>query len=322
MRFAEALEQGKTEFGTPDRVVKTRISCIFIFGEKVLKVYNHETTFFADLLNFEPRKAFYIEDFFYNNTAAPEIYLHLWGVQERDSAFTLVPPSAGEDFVIEMSKIDDSQTFTKLLNENKLSKEQIEAFVVSLVDTLATLTRERKEQLAPLYEQGLLSIMQGNAQSLHDWMISVPEVPKEMSDKVYTLLSKGLTEEAYFSDKGTPLCAAIDNNCDNLILLNGHPSFIDIMPPMVVWRLVDEYATLSRLIVDAEVLGGKDLGDAARAAYAKYQRSIPERVRVMHELRAASIQWPYRYMLKQEDLAQKFGVYAEAKIKELEQLLN
>lgn len=325
MRFAEALEQGLVpEFGKPEKVVVTHISRIYLFAGRVLKIYNHEIAFFADLATFESRKAFYSEDFFYNNTAAPEIYLHLWGVQERNGAFTLVPPNMGEDFVIEMSRIDDSQTLTKLLINNSLTKDQAGLFVDSLVDTLAVLTKERRDPLRGLFDKGLYEIIKGNTKSLHEWMLGIPEnIPKEQSDKVFDLLSQGLEKEPYFKNAlAKDLAAAIDNNCDNLLLLNGRPSFIDIMPSMVVWRVVDEYATVSRVIIDLEVLGNQELGEAARAAYAKYQRGIPPIARLMHELRAACIQWPYRYMLKQDNLAKKYSEHAQKTMIELETLLK
>lgn len=324
MRFAEALEGGKTQFGVPENIITTLVSKIFIFENTVLKVYKHETFFFADLHSYESRKIFYGEDFFYNNTAAPEIYTHLWGVQERDGVFSFVPFSAGEDFVIEMSRIDDSKTFTKLLINNQLTKSDIEGFVEALVATVRTLTRERRDQLDFLFHKGLLEIMRENTKSLHDWMLSqAPRVPKDDCDTVYELLTRVLESEVYFKDiQPTELSCAIDNNCDNLILLNGKPSFIDIMPPMVVWRVVDEYATVSRLIVDVEALAGPELGEVARATYARYGDVLPPAVRLMHEIRAAGIQWPYRYMLGQDAVAERFGVYTKKKIEELRGLLQ
>jgi aminoglycoside phosphotransferase family enzyme len=323
MRFVEALEAGTTEFGVPDRVITTFVSKLFIFGDRVLKIYKHDTYFFADLLNFESRREFFTEDFFYNNTAAPEIYLHLWGVKKTGGVFSLVPPSLGVDFVIEMSKIDDTQTLTKLLLTKKLSENHVVAFIDSLVDTLKTLTRERREKMNDLYEKGLLDIMRENTKSLEDWMhTQESKVQREDTAMVYSTLSKALERELYFKNIHIDeLSAAIDNNSDNLILLNGKPSFIDIMPPMVVWRVVDEYATVARLIVDIEVLGTKELGDCARAAYAKYRRKIPLVVTLMHEIRAAAIQWPYRYMLGQDDIAERFASYTRKKETELRALL-
>jgi aminoglycoside phosphotransferase family enzyme len=229
----------------------------------------------------------------------------------------------GEDFVIEMSKIDDTKTLTKLLINSELTKDHAEAFIETTIDILAVLTKERREQLSHLFDKSLAEIMRENIQSLHTWMLGqAPKVPKEDSDNIFELLSKALENEPYFTNIETNgLSVAIDSNCDNLILLNGKPSFIDIMPPMIVWRVVDEYMTVSRLIVDIEALGSKELGDATRAAYAKYQRNLPPIARLAHELRAAGIQWPYRYMLKQDDLAEKFGQYTRAKMAELRALL-
>ena len=262
MRFSEALENGSTEYGKPERVVITFVSKLFFFGEKVFKVYKHEDFFFADLLSFETRKEFYREDFFYNNTAAPEIYLHLWGIKEVEGSFTFVPPTFGEDFTIEMSTIDDSQTLTHLLIAERLNSEDPTLLVDALIDTLTTLTRERRTQLEHLFSKGLYQIMREDIESLHTWMYGAqPHISKEQTDSLSALLLEAIEKESYFKNASIDsLTVAIDNNSDNLLLLNGKPSFIDIMPPMVIWRVADQYATISRTIVDCEILGNTKLG--------------------------------------------------------------
>jgi aminoglycoside phosphotransferase family enzyme len=323
MTFTEALKAGQTKYGEPDKVVTTHISNVFIFGEKVLKVYKQENFFFADLLTFESRKAFYEEDFFWNNTASPEVYLNLWGVRTVEGQYMFVSSEQGEDFVIEMSKIDDSKTLTKILLNGELTDTLAVDFIDSQVDTLATLTRERRQKLNHLFQRGLLEIMKDNTQSLFDWMLTEPKVSREDAETVKTLLMEGLEREIYFKSFSiSDLSAAFDNNCDNLIVVNDKPSFIDILSPMEVWRVVDEYATISRTIVDIEVLQGEQVGLIARNTYSKYGRNIPKVAMLMHELRAAAIQWPYRYMIKQDDLAIKFGVYTKNKMQELKNEMN
>lgn len=318
MKFSEALTSGGTKYGLPDRVITTLVSDVFIFGEKVLKVYKKENFFFADLDNFASRKAFYEEDFFWNNVASPEVYLHLWGVKFEENKFELVPFGLGEDFVIEMSKIDDSQTLTKILLRSELTKKNTEDFIDALVDALENLTKERRQKLNHLFERGLKKIMLDDIQSLYDWMLTESRVTKLDSDAVRDLLIEAVHTEPYFSstDMGS-LSAAFDNNCDNLILIDGKPSFIDILSPMEEWRVVDEYATVSRTIVDIEVLQSGELGKLARAKYEEYGRDIPIIAKLTHELRAAAIQWPYRYMIKQGDIAEKFGEYTKNKMREL-----
>ncbi len=325
MDLLEALKTGTVaEYGMPERAITTVISQLFIYKEKVVKVYKKEPFFFADLSNAVSRKEFVFEDFFWNNTAAPEIYRHLWGVVEKGGSLTLVPATQGEDFIIEMSRIDDSKTLTKLLSNASLRPELTAQFVDALVDILGVLTKERSAQLKHLFDKGLYAIMQEDIKSLRSWLYDSSEhIPKQTTDEIIEVLLRAFEKEPYFTSIDTlQLSAAIDNNSDNMLLVDGRPSFIDIMPPMDIWRVVDEYATISRLFVDIEVLGNKKLGDVARAAYAKYQRDIPPVACLMHELRAACIQWPYRYMLKQDDVAKKFGEYAQKKMAELETALS
>lgn len=318
MTFREALVAGQTEYGTPEKVATTFVSQVCIFKEKVLKVYKHEEFFFADLKGFKSRKAFYEEDFFWNNNASPEIYLHLWGIKEQDGVYELVPPSMGEDFVIEMSRIDDSFLLTKILQRGELTADQAEGFVVSLVDTLATLTRERRSKLDHLFQRGLYSIMVENTKSLHDWMLSEEQFDTNVAQDIADTLYEGLEKIPYFKEyPNEELSAAIDVNCDNLILLDGKPSYIDILSPMEVWRVVDEYASIARPITHIEAIQGLEMGKVARDAYAKFGRNIPKAAMLMHEVRGSAIQWPYRYMLGQPDLAKKFEKYTLQKLEEL-----
>ena len=324
MKFSEALAQGRIpEFGKPDRIVTAHISKVCIFGDRAFKVYNHEKHFFADMSDFQARKSFYTEDFFWNNVAAPEIYLHLWGVTQTNDSFKLVPPGMGEDFAIEMTAIDDSKTLTNLLLQHELTAVHAAAFVDTLVDTLATLTKERKEEMDDLHARGLFGLMEDNIDSLYKWMCDVEHIERDDTENVRSLLSQAITRDAYFSNTSPEtLVAAIDVNSDNLVLCGDRPSFIDIMPPMRIWRVVDEHATLFRFFVDLEVMGNIELRAAAETAYAKYNRDIPPVAACAHELRAACIQWAYRYMLCQNDLAEKFGTYAKHKQAELAQLLT
>ncbi len=322
MDLMQALEVGTVgTYGKPERVITTVISKLFICGDTVLKVYKHEPFFFADLTDFNSRKEFIFEDFFWNNTTAPEVYRHLWGVKRQNGTSSLVPPTMGEDFIIEMSRIDDTQSLTKLLIDNTLTPAQVKQFIDVLVDTLAVLTRERRERLGHLFKKGLLQIMTEDVESMHLWLYDAqPYVTKKEADDIAGILRRAVAQEAYFAS-ATELGAAIDNNSDNLLLVDGHASFIDIMPPMVIWRVVDEYATIARTIVDIEVLGNHNLSAAARTAYAHYGRTLPPVAALVHEIRGACIPWSYRHNLNQNETAEKFGSYAKEKVQELKNLL-
>ncbi len=323
MHASEAFTSGKVAgLGLPDRVVTPHISKIFIFGARVFKHYNHQKYFFADLTNSDERTEFITEDFFWNNAAAPEVYRHLWGLKQDagGEGFSLVPHTEGEDWVIEMSLIDDSLTLTKLLSGGLLKLEHVRPFISTIVDTLATLTIERRNKLSFLYEKPLNQIVKEDIENLYVWMLdTAPRIPKEHSERLKSVLFKAIDVEPYFKNAGKEQYrAAIDANSDNLLWLDGSPSMIDIMPPRVSWRIVDEYATVSRTIVDIEVLGTSALAEIARASYASFGRELPPTAKLVYEVRAAGIQWAYRHMLNQEELAEKFGIYTLKKLAELE----
>jgi aminoglycoside phosphotransferase family enzyme len=320
MKYSEALAQGITEFGVPNRIVSTLISDVFFFGDKVIKVYKHNKHFFADLSSFESRKAFYEEDFFWNNTASPQIYLRLVGIKTNDHS--LVPLSEADDFFIEMKKIDDTQTLTKLLLRKEITVELAQAFIVRQVSVLKELTIQRREKLDYLFQRSLSTIMKDNTQSLFDWMSTVSDIDRGYVEEIRQLLSQAITTDDYFNKEDRyQLSAAFDNNCDNLLVIAGTPCFIDILSPMETWRVVDEYATISRTIVDLEVLHSLGLGQVARKTYSRYSGDISRVAMLAHELRAAAIQWPYRYMINQEDVAVLYGKYTMSKMVELRQEL-
>lgn len=292
---------------TPERTITTVISNLYVYPDKVRKVYKKEKFFFADLSNSVAREEFIREDFFWNNIAAPGIYRKL--VEENG------------DLVIEMTRIDDTHSLTKLALSGALTAKHVEQFIDALVDILDVLTRERRSDLAYLFDKGLQTIMLEDLVSMREWLYDAgPYITKKEADYIVDTLRRATEQEPYF-ESGI-LCASIDSNSDNLLLLDGRASFIDIMPPMPIWRVVDEYATVARTVVDVEVLAGKELGNVARAAYSTYGRDVPPIARLVHEIRGACIQWSYRYSLNQPNIATLFGHATKTKSAELQRLLG
>lgn len=322
MKLIEALEKGQMEeFGTPDKVIETAISKLFFFGDKVVKVYKHGKYFFANLDDLEPRRKFFQDDFFWNHTSSPEIYKELSGV--RNGTFEKVSVSEGDDFIILMNKIDGSATFTKLLAENKLSLEDTRQMSIELIELLRVLTDKKLKDFRHLTGMGWRQLWkEDTTDSLRPWLDMVNEhIPKAEAGRVMNTLEDASVKEKYFTNYDENLFAVvIDNNCDNLLFLDGKPSFIDIMPPKEGWRIADEFSTVVRTAVDAYVIGGSKHGNAVYETYRKYRADAPENVKLIYEVRAALIQWPYRHMLGQHDLAEKFKDYVLPKIEQLKTL--
>lgn len=312
MPLTEVFESGRVDgLGLPERVITAHLSKLYVFGTRIFKVYKHETYFFADLTNAGARKKFIAEDFWWNNAAAPEIYQHLWGIEAQENSFALVPHSEGQDLAIEMLVIDDSRTLTKLLLAGEYTPAYASECIRSLVDVLRELTRTQRPLLPALFKKHLSVIMKEDIGNLHEWMSHTKEIGHNETERFATALYGAIESEPYFVDASPEAySAAIDANSDNLIVLNEKPSMIDILPPRESWRVVDEYATVARPIVDMEVHGAGEAARAAREAYVALASPLPERACIVHEARAAGIQWAYRYMLKQPELAEKYATHA------------
>ena len=69
MQLYEALQQNKVKgFSKPEKEIETMISRVFVFENSAVKVYKWENFFFADLSDYEYRKKFYQDDFYWNNS--------------------------------------------------------------------------------------------------------------------------------------------------------------------------------------------------------------------------------------------------------------
>ena len=141
-------------------------------------------------------------------------------------------------------------------------------------------------------------------------------------DEVYSMLEKVREislKEPYFTPYDPNLLSIqADNNCDNFLFLDGKPHLIDSMPPKEVWRVFDEAAIIARTAVDAYVLGTEKLGDAVYTAYEKYRTGITPSARILYEINAGMIQWPYRHMIGQHEVAEKFRAHVLKRLDELQ----
>ena len=234
-----------------------------------------------------------------------------------------MPPNIGEDFLIEMVKVDDTQTLCRLLQNQTLTPETTEAFIHMLVDRVTTLTRERKEKLQDIFSQGLYEVLKADIKTLHNWLSEQPTIGVENAEAVVKLLCESLRTVPYFKAASeTDMVAAFDNNLENLLLLDEKPSCMDILLPMRIWRVADEYAVISRTIVDIEVLAGKGLSDVARQAYVSYGRMPDPLVQMTHETRAGAIQWAGRAYNNKPEMAKKYEVYTKEKMAALRKGLD
>lgn len=321
MDLKTLIEQGT--LGKPEKVIKTLLSDLFFIGEKVIKVYKHKEAFYGDLSDSVFRKDFYIEDFFWNNSLAPEIYTRLVGVK-LNGEITETDVNNADDFYIEMKKIDSSQNLTNLFNKGKVSEEDITHLIKIMVVKIRELTREKQEKLKDIFSLGWQELIIQDIEDLREWMyLAAEHISKEKTNEYIDFIKKVAASNVYLKEcDNTKLVVSIDNNPDNVLILNGTPSFIDIMPPKPNWKVCEEFYNVTRTAVDCFVLGGESFGQTAYNAYREFGEEPKEIAKLLYEIRSSLIQWPLRHILGQHDLAEKYKKFTLSKIGLLELALK
>ena len=315
MTLLESFEQGKIlGFGMPSRVIDTILSKVFLFGDRVVKLYKHEKAFYGDLTDADFRKAFYAEDFYWNHFMSPEVYQKLVAV-------TL---DGTEDFYIEMAYVDGHQSLTTLLPAGKIDKRMMMKCIEELVKKLRSISVEHRVKLEPLFSRGVLSLHLESLEDLRAFAcMAEAYIPRHDADRMVDMLIERSKSDPYFSDNTRHhVSAAIDNNPDNILVINESVHFMDIMPPKENWRVADEYLTIARHVVDAFVLGGEDFGKSVHKECGKYREKISDTAMWIYEIRSGMIQWAYRHMLGQHDLAEKYREFTEKRVLELQGIKN
>jgi aminoglycoside phosphotransferase family enzyme len=313
MKLIDAIAQGLImEFGQPQQTIDTLMSKVFLFSDQAVKVYKHRQAFYGDLSELQFRQAFYKDDFFWNQQLAPDVYLHLGGVKINNGKIVLTDMlDEADDFYILMKKIDGQNNLTKLLQENKITALHLEALTTKIIDKQRLLTTKLRAELEPHFTGFNLATQLQDLEDLGKWGdLSKDYIDQAQMDDWIDALKTKITNLDYFNNFNQQLLTVgIDHNCDNFLIIDDQPSFIDIMPPKTSWRVNDELAGIARLSVDTLVLGNQTLSEVVYQTYANYRPLPDAKLQLIYELKAGLIQWPYRHTLGQHDLADKYQAF-------------
>lgn len=323
MNLIEAFEEGKVEgFNSmPDQDIETVISRIFFFGDRVYKIYKFDFMDgrFGEFKTIEQKKKFCEEDFFWNKAMSPEVYLNLHGARKDGDKFILANIDQGEEFIIEMRKIDSGKNLIDLMIQNKVDDQDLKRLIQTLVPRLRELTIERKDSLNYLVKKPFLDLMIQDLEDLRDWAyMSDKHIPREKTDEIINILINFVKNEAYYKnyDKKN-LSACIDNHGYNILIFNDRINLLDIVPPKENWRLADEIASVSRPITDVSVILGKEKADLMYDEYKKISPAFPEKIRTFSDVRSAMIMTSYLHALHKHSLAEKYMNFVEQNVRNL-----
>lgn len=310
MDFSQSLEVGKfLEVNTkPDRVIETLLSKLFFFGDKVYKHYKWNKAFYGDLSDLSFRREFIQEDFFWNHSMSPDIYLTLLFVKKEKGIWKETTAHNAEDFCIVMKVIESDQTLTHLAEKALVTKEMLSNVVKEMIPRVRSITIQRGGALKNFLQKPLRKTLEQELQDLRDWAYMGNEyISHKEVDAIVDMIRLKSKSIDYFDSKKVRIEASIDGNPDNVLLLkNGEVKFIDVMPPKINWRAADEFFNICRYATEITTFMDEK---TARALYETYtvvtNVAIPEEVKVIYELRSALIMVTYRFVLGQKERAQK-----------------
>lgn len=305
MNLIEAFETGKIEgiSGLPEKVITTHLSKLFFYPTRVFKVYKYINDAFAgDLSDPSTRGEFITEDFSWNRKMSPAIYLKLHDV--------------GGDYYIEMLRIDDANNLTTLLLNRKIEDKYLEKIGRVMTERSIALTDQNKEKLSDYFAKGWLQLMSDRMKDLRDWgMMAGGKLPAGRCKSVMDKLDSFFNSSSYFkSVPESELSLATDNHSDNVLLINGEVSFIDIYLPKKDWQVVDSANNICRLACDVNALLGKESTEALYRGYSKIHVLPPKEIRNFYEVYNAFLRESYFAMIDRPDMIGYYRDFVDSNI--------
>lgn len=303
----------------PDRVVETVLSKLFMHGDRVHKVYKRRTADFADLADHAIRREYVSEDFLWNRTMAPDVYLELREVRRDGDRYLHVGEGEGEDLYLVMKRVDTSSDLITLLRDRRIAPEDLRAYVRTLNARLDELTQLRADRLREFFDRRMDHV-RDEVLGTCEWAYTAdPILEREEVDRARTLLVWALDQDPYFRDPDVRLSVVTDVNGENILFSDDGVSFIDVMPPKDAWRVHDRYFIVCRTSADVASLSAIELSEHLHDAFAEHAAVRPSRtVRLVYELAASLIQVPYRKMIGQEEHARRYAQFVRDRMDELE----
>ncbi len=326
MQLVQALKSGKVASISelPINHIETVMSHVLIYKDTVRKVYKDDREgIFLDLRDFETRKQFYKDDFYWNQDVSPHIHLNLHGVEkDTQGTYKIIAAENASEWFVEMRRIEDTDTLVKRLLEETITTTDIEAVAETQIKGLKKLSEKWLPSYEDLLSKSLQKLWADRLDTdLRNFGYSFgKEIPKETTDiRIHTLLNFFNTH-TYFNDlKEEDAEIAIDNHAGNVVFTDGAPHFIDIYLIKKEWRVIDRNNNIARLATCIRVLGNDNLADSVYNTFNKHHTLASSEVYDFLEAYNALIKGYYYTYLQQPNIAEKYFIFADKTLKNLSQ---
>lgn len=115
-------------------LVETHISWVLLGKEHVFKIKKPVKFSFLDFSTLEKRKFFCEEEVRLNSRLAPEVYLGVVPVVEKDGTLSLEGEGKVVNYAVKMVRLDHEKSMRKLLAEGKVGEDTVRRLAVKIAD--------------------------------------------------------------------------------------------------------------------------------------------------------------------------------------------
>ncbi len=297
------LSAGKVpgESGIPEHI-ETVISNVFLFEDRVYKVYKNDNDFynkhFHNISSKKERFAFTVTDFEWNQQFSQEIYLRLQSVKVVSGNIVFVESDEEAEELVQVSKRMPTETilFNRLRKDDLVGSDFFE-----IGKQFAT--HEQGFILnGELPNESLLKNMHERYDDLIEWMDNVDAYLPKQERMVYGGQLIKLIDSVYENNTDR-LSIGFDSHSFNAFYAEQVLSPFDTCPPKEAWRFCPALVNIYRLATDVFALVGEKEFRAVLRGYNDYLHLAPppeetERLLIIY---ASLIMLPYLYMLGKTD---------------------
>ncbi len=320
MNLLEAFEQNLISNEKHEKQLETIFSKLFFFSDKVIKIYKYSDNYYGQFSDVNFRKEFYSEDFSWNHTMAPDIYLSLNPYKLTDGQWVPSSQDEAEDFYIVMKRIDDKSNVTQLLLENKITDQNLRDIGSFTSEKLKELTIQKQTELSEMFSRGGKKLIGDNLEAIEKicQAFSPKTIEKEYIESTIKKLIAFFNNSNYFQAfDDSRLEASIDNHSDNVLVIDNKVGFIDILLPQKDMRVTDSIFNMAKISGCVAALAGKEKADLIYESYIKEGRHYEESIRNFYEVFLCFLLSIYNDGLGREHLSKVFSKYVEGNIGEL-----
>lgn len=320
MTLLEAFEQNLISDEKYEKQIETIFSKLFLFSDKVIKIYKYSDNYYGQFSDVNFRKEFYSEDFSWNNTMAPDIYLSLNPYKLTDGQWTPTSQDQAEDFYVEMKRIDDKSNVTQLLLENKITDQNLRDIGTFTSEKLKELTVQKKTELSEMFLRGGKKLIGDNLQAIEKicQAFSPKTIEKDYIENAIKKLIAYFNNSNYFQTfDDNRLEASIDNHSDNVLVIDNKVGFIDILLPQKDMRVTDSIFNMAKISCCVAALAGKEKADLIYESYIKEGGHYEENIRNFYEVFGCFLLSIYNDGLGRGHLSKAFFKYVEDNITKL-----